>query len=64
MCRECEGLTAKSEVFVNAWLSGESFASVNEYLDVVKSVTAAELNRVAKEYLKPCEMIEIVVGDF
>lgn len=64
MCRECEGLTAKSEVFVNAWLSGESFASVNEYLEVVKSVTAAELNRVAKEYLKPCEMIEIVVGDF
>ena len=63
MCRECEGLTAKSEVFVNAWLSGESFASVNEYLEVVKSVTAAELNRVAKEYLKPCEMIEIVVGE-
>ena len=52
MCRECEGLTAKSEVFVNAWLSGESFASVNEYLEVVKNVTAAELNRVAKEYLK------------
>ena len=62
MCRECEGLTAKSEVFVNAWLSGESFAAVNDYLEVVKSVTASELNRVAKEYLNPQEMIEIVVG--
>lgn len=63
MCRECEGLTAKSEVFVNAWLSGESFASVNEYLEVVKSVTASELSRVAKENLTPANMIEIVVGD-
>lgn len=63
MCRECEGLTAKSEVFVNAWLSGESFASVNEYLEVVKSVSASELSRVAKLYLKPAEMIEIVVGN-
>lgn len=63
MCRECEGLTAKSEVFVNAWLSGESFESVNEYLKVVKTVSANDLSRVAKEYLRPCEMIEIVVGD-
>ena len=62
MCRECEGLTAKSEVFVNAWLSGESFASVNEYLEVVKNVTASELSMVAKSYFKPCNMIEIVVG--
>ena len=63
MCRECEGLTAKSEVFVNAWLSGESFASVNDYLDVVKTVTASELSRVAKQYLEPSKMIEIIVGD-
>ena len=63
MCRECEGLTAKSEVFVNAWLSGESFASVNDYLEVVKSVSAGDLSRVAKEYLIPDNMIEIIVGD-
>ncbi len=63
MCRECEGLTAKSEVFVNAWLSGQSFASVNEYLEAVKSVTASELMEVAKKYIKPSEMIEVVVGD-
>lgn len=62
MCRECEGLTAKSEIFVNAWLSGESFASVNDYLEVVKTVTAAELSRVAKLYFRPENMIEIVVG--
>ena len=63
MCRECEGLAAKSEVFVNAWLSGQSFASVNEYLEVVKSITASELSKVANEYFKPCKMIEVVVGD-
>ena len=62
MCRECEGLTAKSEVFVNAWLSGESFASVNDYLEAVKTVTAQDLNRVAKEYFDLGKMIEIVVG--
>lgn len=62
MCRECEGLTAKSEVFVNAWLSGQSFASVNEYLEVVKTVSAKELNRVAKACFAPSKMIEIVVG--
>lgn len=63
MCRECEGLTAKSEIFVNAWLSGESFASVNDYLEVVKNVSAGDLSRVAKEYLIPDNMIEIIVGD-
>ena len=63
MCRECEGLAAKSEVFVNAWLSEQSFTSVNEYLEVVKNISAGELSRVAKEYLKPCNMIEVVVGD-
>lgn len=62
MCRECEGVTAKSEVFINAWLSGEKFTSVNEYLEVVKTVTANELNRVAKEWFAPEKMIEIVVG--
>ena len=62
MCRECEGMTAKSEVFVNAWLSGESFASVNDYLEAVKTVTAKDLNRVAKEYFDLGNMIEIVVG--
>lgn len=62
MCRECEGLTAKSEVFVNAWLSGESFTSVNDYLEVVKTVTASELNRVANSCLKSAQMIEIVAG--
>lgn len=62
MCRECEGLTAKSEVFVNAWLSGESFASVNEYLEVVKTVTAKELNGIAKKYFRSGKFIEVVVG--
>ena len=64
MCRECEGMTPKAEVFVNAWLSGNDFASVNDYLAVVKNVTAAELSSVARRWFggdRP--MIEIVAGE-
>lgn len=63
LCREYEERFAKSEVFINAWLSGESFESVNKYLETVRTVTAADLQRVAKEVLDRDEMIEIVVGE-
>ena len=62
LCREYEGLSAKSEVFVNAWLQGESFENVNKYLDVVKEVTPERLQEVARKYIVPENMIEIVVG--
>ena len=62
LCREYEERFAKSEVFVNAWLSGESFASVNAYLETVRSVTSEDLYRVARTHLKDRDMIEIVVG--
>ena len=54
---------AKSEVFINAWLSGESFESVNKYLETVRTVTAADLQRVAKDIFDREDMIEIVVGE-
>lgn len=64
MCRECEGMTAKAEVFVNAWLSGNDLSSVNEYLKVVKSITAQELSAVAKRWFgNDRPMIEIVAGE-
>ena len=62
LCREYEGQSAKSEVFINAWLSGADFVSVNRYLDDIKSVTPDELNRLAREFFKKEKMIEIVVG--
>ena len=62
MCRECEGLTARSEVFINAWLSGGDFDSVNEYLRTVQSVTSEELTAVARKYISKENMIEVVVG--
>lgn len=62
LCREYEGLSAKSEVFINAWLSGNGFDSVNRYLDEVMTVTPAELSRVAREYFKKENIIEIVAG--
>lgn len=62
LCREYEGLIAKAEVFVNAWLSGESFASVNAYIDAVARVTPERLQEVARKYLRSDEMFEVVVG--
>ena len=62
LCREYEGLSAKSEVFINTWLSGVDFASVNRYLDEIKSVTPAQLQRLAREYFRKEMMIEIVAG--
>ena len=62
LCREYEGQSAKSEVFINAWLSGTDFSSVNRYLDEIKSVTPADLQRLAREYFKKENMIEVVVG--
>ena len=63
LCREYEGQSAKSEVFINVWLSGVDFAAVNRYLDDIKNVTPAELHRLAREYFKKENMIEIIVGE-
>lgn len=62
LCREYEGQSAKSEVFINTWLSGSDFAAVNRYIDEIKTVTPADLHRLAREYFKKENMIEIVVG--
>ena len=62
LCREYEGQSAKSEVFINAWLSGVGFESVNNYLDEIKTVTPADLHRLAREYFKKENIIEIIAG--
>ena len=62
LCREYEGQSAKSEVFINTWLSGADFESVNRYIDEIKSVTPAELQRLAREYFHKDRMIEIIAG--
>ena len=62
LCREYEGQSAKSEVFINAWLSGVGFDSVNRYIDEIKAVTPADLHRLACEYFKKENMIEIIAG--
>lgn len=62
LCREYEGTMSKAEAFVNLWLSGERFASINDYIDVVRNITADELKELARKYLDPAVMSEIVVG--
>lgn len=62
LCREYEGVFPKSEVFINAWLSGEKFSVVNDYLDVVRSITAEEIQRLAQKYLVPQSMVEVIAG--
>ncbi len=62
LCREYEGQSARTEVFVNAWLSGVEFSSVNRYIDEIKSVTPEQLQSLAREYFKKENMIEIIAG--
>ena len=62
LCREYEERFTKSEAFINAWLSGEPFGSVNGYIDIVRNVTSAELSDVARRYLADRPMIEVVAG--
>ena len=62
LCREYEERFTKSEAFMNAWLSGEPFGSVNGYIETVRSVTPAELSEVARRYLGGRQLIEIVAG--
>ena len=62
LSREYESLSVKSEAFVNSWLSGVGFETINDYLDVVKNITPARLQEVARKHLVPQNMFEIVVG--
>lgn len=62
LCREYEGAISKAEAFLNLWLSGENFASINNYIDVVRNITAVELKELACKYLTPRLMSEVVVG--
>lgn len=62
LCREYEGQSAKSEVFINAWLSSVDFSSVNRYIDEIKCVTPLDLQRLAREYFKKENIIEVVAG--
>lgn len=62
LCREYEGVLPKAEVFINMWLSGEPFETVNEYLQVVRTVSANELKQLACKYLLPERMSEVVVA--
>lgn len=62
LCREYESVMAKADVFINTWLSGEPFDSVNRYLDVVRTAKAEDFMRLATEYLHPEKMVEVVVG--
>ena len=62
LCREYEGVSAKAEVFINLWLSGQSFETINEYLNVIRTVSAERLQMLACKYLVPDKMSEVVVA--
>lgn len=62
LCREYEGVSAKAEVFINMWLSGMPFEAVNEYLDVIRTISAGDIQEMACKYLLPQNMSEVVVA--
>ena len=62
LCREYEGPSAKADVFIGTWLSGEPFDSVNRYLDTIRTTTAEEFMRIARQHLNTENMTEIIAG--
>jgi predicted Zn-dependent peptidase len=62
LCREYEGVIAKADIFINTYLSGEPFESVNKYLNVVRTATPEDFMRMAQAHLSPEKIIEIVAG--
>lgn len=62
LCREYEGVLAKTDVYINALLSGEKFSTVNEYIDTVRRISAEELQYVAEKYINPGDMFEVIAG--
>ena len=62
LCREYEGVIAKADIFINTYLSGEPFESVNKYLNVVRTATPEDFMRLAQAHLSPEKMIEVVAG--
>ena len=62
LCREYEGPSAKADVFISTWLSGEQFDSVNRYLDTIRTTTAEEFMRIARQHLNTENMTEIIAG--
>ncbi len=62
LCREYEGPSAKADVFISTWLSGEPFDSVNRYLETIRTTPPEEFMRIARLHLHPEEMIEVIAG--
>lgn len=62
LCREYEGISQKAEVFINVWLSGQPFESVNRYLETIRTITPYRIQELACKYLDPEKMIEVVAG--
>ncbi len=62
LCREYEGPSAKADVFIGTWLSGEPFDSVNRYLQTIRTATPEEFIRIARQHINPERMIEVIAG--
>ncbi len=61
LCREYEGVSARAEVFINMWLSGMPLETVNDYLDVIRTISSEDIQEMACKYLLPEKMSEVVV---
>jgi len=60
--RSMDGPFALADRFKNIWLHGLDYSYYEKYLDVINSITAAELKDLAGKYLGQKSMYELVVG--
>ena len=62
LCREYEGAFQKTEAFIGVRLSEQPFASLNNYIETIRSVGSEELRDLARRYLVREKMSTVVVG--
>ena len=60
--RSCDGPFNMASLFENVHFFGLDFDYYNNYIEKVKNIDAEELKKLAENYLKKEDLIEVVVG--
>ena len=60
--RSCDGPFNMASLFENVHFFGFNFEYYNNYIEKVKNIDAEELKKLAENYLKKEDLIEVVVG--
>lgn len=57
-----ENIFSHADKFKNLYFSGLDYDYYTNYIETVKSISSAELQQIAQQYLNPADFTEVVVG--